>query len=123
MRACMGRVKTRMVVAVLVVALVPWAIRVASVSRAHRLQAEEFKKRHEHNRYMAAAMRMAAAALRYSPYEHAHRRDARQYARYKQLAEYYFALAEKYRRAAWRPWYAVGPDPPPPGVVGPVDDE
>ena len=30
------------------------------------------------------------------------------------VAEYYAPLALKYRRAMWRPWIAVAPDPPAP---------
>jgi hypothetical protein len=32
-----------------------------------------------------------------------------------QIAEYYAPLAEKYRRATWRPWMPVAPDPHAPG--------
>ncbi len=32
-----------------------------------------------------------------------------------QIAEYYAPLAEKYRRAMWRPWMPVAPDPHAPG--------
>jgi hypothetical protein len=32
-----------------------------------------------------------------------------------QMAEYYAPLAEKYRRAMWRPWIPVAPDPHAPG--------
>jgi hypothetical protein len=35
-----------------------------------------------------------------------------------QIAEYYAPLAQKYRRAMWRPWMPVAPDPPWP-VFGP----
>ena len=35
-----------------------------------------------------------------------------------QIAEYYAPLARKYRRAMWRPWMPVAPDPPAP-VFGP----
>jgi hypothetical protein len=31
-----------------------------------------------------------------------------------QIAEYYAPLAQKYRRAMWRPWIPVAPDPPAP---------
>ena len=30
------------------------------------------------------------------------------------IAEFYAPLAEKYRRAMWRPWMPVAPDPPAP---------
>jgi hypothetical protein len=30
--------------------------------------------------------------------------------------DYFTQLAEKYRRAMWRPWLPVAPDPPAPGV-------
>jgi hypothetical protein len=33
-----------------------------------------------------------------------------------ECAEYYAQLALKYRRAMWRPWVPVAPDPPAPGV-------
>jgi hypothetical protein len=33
-----------------------------------------------------------------------------------QCAEYYAQLARKYRRAVWRPWMPVAPDPATPGV-------
>lgn len=33
-----------------------------------------------------------------------------------ECAEYYNGLAEKYRRAMWRPWRRVAPDPYAPGV-------
>jgi hypothetical protein len=32
----------------------------------------------------------------------------------RQIAEYYAPLARKYRRAMWRPWMPVAPDPPAP---------
>lgn len=32
-----------------------------------------------------------------------------------QIAEYYAPLARKYRRAMWRPWIPLDPDPPAPG--------
>jgi hypothetical protein len=35
-----------------------------------------------------------------------------------QIAEFYAPLAQKYRRAMWRPWMPVAPDPPVP-VLGP----
>lgn len=35
-----------------------------------------------------------------------------------QIAEFYAPLARKYRRAMWRPWTPVAPDPPAP-VFGP----
>jgi hypothetical protein len=35
-----------------------------------------------------------------------------------QIAEYYAPLSRKYRRAMWRPWMPVAPDPPAP-VFGP----
>jgi hypothetical protein len=35
-----------------------------------------------------------------------------------QIAEFYAPLAQKYRRAMWRPWMPVAPDPPAP-VFGP----
>src|SRR4051812_24297634 len=31
-----------------------------------------------------------------------------------QIADYYAPLARKYRRAMWRPWLPVAPDPPSP---------
>jgi hypothetical protein len=31
-----------------------------------------------------------------------------------QIADYYAPLARKYRRAMWRPWVRVAPDPPAP---------
>jgi hypothetical protein len=31
-----------------------------------------------------------------------------------QIAEFYAPLAQKYRRAMWRPWMPVAPDPPAP---------
>jgi hypothetical protein len=36
-----------------------------------------------------------------------------------QSAEYHAPLAEKYRRAMWRPWMPVAPDPPPPRFAPP----
>jgi len=38
----------------------------------------------------------------------------------KQIADYYSPLARKYRRAIWRPWMPVAPDPPAP-VFGNAD--
>jgi hypothetical protein len=38
----------------------------------------------------------------------------------KQIAEYYAPLASKYRRAMWRPWVPIAPDPPAP-VFGNAD--
>ena len=32
----------------------------------------------------------------------------------RQIAEFYAPLARKYRRASWRPWMPVAPDPPAP---------
>jgi hypothetical protein len=32
----------------------------------------------------------------------------------RKIAEYYAPLARKYRRAMWRPWMPVAPDPPAP---------
>jgi len=32
----------------------------------------------------------------------------------RQIADYYAPLARKYRRAMWRPWTPVAPDPPAP---------
>ncbi|MFO0950496.1 MAG: hypothetical protein U0835_04965 [Isosphaeraceae bacterium] len=32
----------------------------------------------------------------------------------REIAAFYAPLAEKYRRAAWRPWDSVAPDPPAP---------
>ena len=34
-----------------------------------------------------------------------------------QLADYDAPLARKYRRAMWRPWIPVAPDPPPPSEI------
>src|SRR5262245_38654424 len=36
-----------------------------------------------------------------------------------QCAAYYAGLARKYRRAMWRPWETVAPDPPAPGAQSP----
>lgn len=36
-----------------------------------------------------------------------------------QCAEYYAQLARKYRRAMWRPWMPITPDPPAPGFHPP----
>jgi hypothetical protein len=40
-----------------------------------------------------------------------------------QIAEYYAPLAEKYRRAMWRPWMPVAPDPHAPGYDEWVEQE
>jgi hypothetical protein len=36
-----------------------------------------------------------------------------------EAADYYGQLAKKYRRAMWRPWTPVTPDPPPPEFHAP----
>jgi hypothetical protein len=41
----------------------------------------------------------------------------------KQNADYYAPLAEKYRRAMWRPWMPVAPDPHAPGYDQWVEQE
>ncbi len=40
-----------------------------------------------------------------------------------QNAEYYAPLAEKYRRAMWRPWMPVAPDPHAPGYDQWIEQE
>jgi hypothetical protein len=68
-------------------------------------------------RAKAFAQKLADALMYEHLYRLSHRfvsYDSRPSAQYKRLVEHYNALRVKYERAADRPWWFVGPDPPEP---------
>ena len=95
MRLPSFRVRTLMVV-VGVVALLIWGGMLGSQSYDYYRRAREYGA-HEYG------WRMIAAQGRWDA-KHA-----------SECAEYYTQLARKYRRAMWRPWMSLAPDPHAPG--------
>src|SRR5262249_14849430 len=94
MRPPRFRVRTLMVVVGVVASLV-WGAMMGSRSYDYSRRAREYGASERGWREIAA-------------------RD-RGWARFgAQCAEYYAQLARKYRRAVWRPWMPVAPDPPAP---------
>jgi hypothetical protein len=94
------RVRTLMI-AVGVVALLIWGAMMASQSYDYYRRAREYGANERGWRQIAAR----------------HRGNAKFDSQFdSQCAEYYAQLALKYRRAMWRPWMPVAPDPHAPGV-------
>ena len=95
MRLLRFRVRTLMI-AVVVVALLIWGAMMASQSYDYYRLAREYGANERGWREIAARNRgWAKFGL--------------------QCAEYYAPLVQKYRRAMWRPWMPVAPDPHAPG--------
>jgi hypothetical protein len=96
MRTVRFGVRTQMV-AVGIVALLIWGAIMGSQSYEYYTRAKEYGADERSWRQIAARDRG------WGPFG-------------SQCAEYYAQLALKYRRAMWRPWMPVAPDPPAPGV-------
>jgi hypothetical protein len=106
MRLPRFRVQT-LLVAVGAVALLIWAAIMGTRSYVYYRLATSYGTYERQWREMAARdsgnpARPRSIAVRWGP----------------KIAEYYAPLAQKYRRAMWRPWMPVAPDPPAP-VFGP----
>jgi len=97
MRAPRFRVRT-MIATVGLVAVLLWATKMGSRSFDYYRRASEYGANEYGWRQIAARGRPSRA------FE-------------SECAEYYAQLAEKYRRAMWRPWSPVAPDPYAPGVA------
>jgi hypothetical protein len=95
MRLPRFRVRTVMI-AVGVVALLVWGAMMGTRSYDYYRLAREFSTQERGWREIAARNRWPADFGR-------------------QCAEYYALLVQKYRRAMWRPWMPVAPDPHAPG--------
>jgi hypothetical protein len=95
MRLPRFRVRTQMVIVALV-ALLIWGAMMGSRSYDYYRRAAEYG-------FNERGWRETAAR----------RREWAQFG--SQCAEYYAQLAEKYRRAMWRPWMPLAPDPHAPG--------
>jgi hypothetical protein len=96
------RVRTLML-AVAIVALLAWGARLGTRSLIYYRLATTYGAHEREWRYMAARDRGTTTRTRsvsavWGP----------------EIADYYAPLARKYRRAMWRPWAAVAPDPPAP---------
>src|SRR4051794_10246934 len=89
------RVRTLMLVVVFV-ALLIWGVRIGSHSYDYSRRAREYGANEQGWREIAARGRWDARFA-------------------SECAEYYAQLARKYRRAMWRPWMTVAPDPHAPG--------
>ncbi len=83
----------RLMVAVAIIALILWSMRMYQLSREYRIRAEDYRS-HGHN----------AAVIYY--------RTNRSWG--YRLRDHYWRLSEKYDRAARYPWLRVAPDPPEP---------
>jgi hypothetical protein len=95
MRLPSFRVRTLMI-AVSVVALLVWCAMMGTQSYAHYRRAREYGAQERGWRESAARGRLGLESS-------------------SQCADYYAQLARKYRRAMWRPWLPVAPDPHAPG--------
>jgi hypothetical protein len=93
------RVRTLML-AVAVVALLVWGAMMGTQSYDYYRRAREYGANERGWREIAARKRGSSMARFAS-----------------ECAEYFAPLARKYRRAMWRPWMPVAPDPPAPGVL------
>lgn len=97
------RVRTLMV-AVGVVALLIWGTMMGLRSLDYAMRAKYYRDQARRWRSIAArdrvnpARRARSIAVKWGP----------------QIAEFYAPLVLKYRRAMWRPWRPVAPDPPAP---------
>jgi hypothetical protein len=103
MRVPRLRVRTLML-AVGVVALLIWGAMMGLRSYVYYQRARVFRTQERPWREHAARDRAIPTRTRSVAAIHGPR-----------IAEYYAPLARKYRRAAWRPWMPVAPDPPAPG--------
>lgn len=106
MRLPRFRVRTLMI-AVGVVALLIWGAMMGTRSYIYYTLARTYGTNERQWREMAVRdrgnpTRLRSVAVRWGP----------------QIAEFYAPLARKYRRAMWRPWMPVDPDPTAP-VFGP----
>jgi hypothetical protein len=101
MRLPRFRVRTLMVAVGLVASLI-WGAMMGARSYSFGIRARiyDFQERHwrEHAKRDLARGSTQTLAARWG----------------LQTAEYYAPLARKYRRAMWRPWIPVAPDPPAP---------
>jgi hypothetical protein len=95
MRLLRFRVRTLMI-AVSVVALVVWGAMMGTQSYDYYRRASEYGAHERGWRDIAARKRQREEFS-------------------SQCADYYEQLARKYRRAMWRPWMPVAPDPHAPG--------
>lgn len=84
---------------------------VLAVADQLRRRRESFQLRAEAYRRKASAVYLEEQAARTTArFNH----DPQTTAAYFRLVEHYDALRAKYERAAARPWWLVGPDPPEP---------
>jgi hypothetical protein len=87
-----------MIAAVGLVAVLLWAAKMGSRSYDYYRRASEYGAQERGWRQIAARGRWPGTFQ-------------------SECAEYFALLAEKYRRAMWRPWLPVDPDPYAPGVA------